>query len=474
MTAVSPQAPARADLEAKLARCQVPGIEGSALCGRFDVSEAPGSGSGRTIGLNVVLLPATTDSVHPDALVFLAGGGVVPATRFAGFITRAFPILRRGRDVLLVDQRGTWGSHPLACEPPGPRAAAEPLGAQRLLLAALICRDSLARRADLRAYTTQAAVEDLEAVRTWLGYQSLSLYGVSYGTKVAQVYMRRYADRVRAAVLYGVVPVSVPTQLDLARSAQESLALVFQRCASDEVCRAVFPNLAAEFDSLLVRLTAKPVSVAMERPDGSSLSVFITDRAVRDLVQAMLGSARAVERLPLLIHAAHGGDLAPMARALIGDGPPPLSGPPRGVFLSLICSESIPQVQADQVEAPTRGTFFGAEPVRSQLELCARWPRATLDPDFWQPVQASVPVLALSGDLDPITPPRYGELVVAGFANGRHLTLPNRSHNDVDPCITSLFERFLIAGNGTALDTSCVSTAAPLRFATSVRPPPRP
>jgi hypothetical protein len=199
----------------------------------------------------------------------------------------------------------------------------------------------------------------------------------------------------------------------------------------------------------------------------------ITDRAVRDLVQGMLGSARGVERLPLIIHLAHTGDYLPMARALVGDGPAPPPGAPRGVFLSLICSEAIPQVHRDDVDRLTRGTFFGDAPVRSQMELCADWPRAPLPPDFWEPVRASVPVLALAGDLDPITPPRYAELVTANLKRGRYLLLPNRSHNDVDPCVTSLFEHFLIAGSDAGLDTSCVALPAPLRFATQLPASPR-
>ena len=91
---------------------------------------------------------------------------------------------------------------------------------------------------------------------------------------------------------------------------------------------------------------------------------------------------------------------------------------------------------------------------------------------FWQPVSASVPVLAISGDLDPITPPRYAESVARELKHGTHIVVPNRSHNDVDPCITSMFENFLIAGSSAGLDTSCVALPHPLHFATSPSTPP--
>jgi pimeloyl-ACP methyl ester carboxylesterase len=466
------QAPRRASLASKLQPCSPQGVESGALCAKFDVPETRGTVGGRTIALNIVVLPATSDSIASDALLFLAGGGVVPATRYAAFLTRALPTLRRNRDVVLIDQRGTWNSNPLNCSPPGPSAEAQPPSSERMVAATIACRDSLAARADLRAYTTSAAIEDIEAVRAWLGYNQVSFYAVSYGTKVAQAYLRAHPDRARAAALYGVVPISQPSQLDLAGSAQRSLNRVFDLCAADGACRSAFPRVSVEFDSLLRRLTAAPARVSLARPDGASIPVTITDRAVRDLTQAMLGGARSIERLPVLIQQASAGQYEPLARAIIGDGPPPPPGPPRGVFLSILCSEAIPQVREGDIESATRATFFGDAPVRSQMQTCASWPRATLPGDFWQPVRAAVPVLAMSGDLDPITPPQYGELVVSGLANARHIVLSNRSHNDVDPCITSLVEQFLIAGNAARLDTSCVARPAPLRFATQLPAPP--
>jgi pimeloyl-ACP methyl ester carboxylesterase len=457
------QAPVRPDFAQKLQHCRASGLEEEVFCGRYEVRENRRDPSGRTIALNLVVLPATTDSVASDALVFLAGGGVVPATRYAGFLARAFPNLRRHRDILLADQRGTWNSNPLSCDQPD-GASAGLAGIGEVIVATRGCRDALAERADLRAYNTAVAMDDLDAVRGWLGYQAVNLYGVSYGTKAAQVYLRQHPGRVRSAVLYGVVPLSVPSQLDLASSAQASLERVFGLCARDAACGAAFPNLPAEFDSLLSRLAREPTT--LEPPSGSIRETRITDRALRDLVQSMLGAARAIERLPLLIHSAYLGDYHPVALALAGKGQPPPPPAPRGLFLSIICSEAIPQIDAHDVSQATRGSFFGDAPVRSQMRFCADWPRASLPNGFWVPVRAQVPVLALSGDLDPITPPRYGEVVVQNLANGLHIVLPNRSHNDVDPCITSMFEGFLIAGGAAGLDTSCVAASTPLRFAT--------
>jgi pimeloyl-ACP methyl ester carboxylesterase len=452
------QSPVRARFAGKLLPCAVPGVADSVLCGRFEVPEDRSAPGGRKVSLNVVVAPATGDSVTRDPLVFLAGGGVAPATRYAGFLSRAFPRLRQHRDILLVDQRGTWGSQPLAC------AGADSPGDTASALAALRrCRDSLATVADLRLYTTPNAMDDLDQVRAWLGYERVNLYGVSYGTKAAQVYIRQHPDRVRAAVLYGVVPLSLPTQLDLAASAQATFERVCRACAADSACRAMTPDLNHDLDTLLAQLARRPMRVTTFGRPGTPRSIDVTDRAVRDLVQAMLGGSRPIERLPYLIHAAATGDLTPVARALSDDGGPP--PPPRGVFLCILCSEAMPEVEPAAIERATSGTFFGDFSVRWQLRQCTEWPRGPLPRDFWRPVTANVPVLAISGDLDPITPPRYAESVVRGFPNGRHIVVPNRSHNDVDPCITGLFERFLIAGTTAGLDTSCAALPRPLHFA---------
>ena len=458
--------PVRAQFAGKLAPCAVTGVADTVLCGRFEVPEDRSKPGGRKISLNVVVVPATGDSVASDPLVFLAGGGVAPATRYAGFLSRAFPRLRQHRDILLVDQRGTWGSQPLACG--GAPGAGAPADTATALEALRRCRDSLATAADLRMYTTSSAMDDLDAVREWLGYERVNLYGVSYGTRAAQVYIRQHPDRVRAAVLYGVVPLALPSQLDLAASAQATFERVCRACAADTACHAVTADLKGDLEALLAELAEQPMRVTTFGQPGSPRTIDVTDRAVRDLVQVMLGGSRPIERLPFLIHRAATGDLRPLGMALADDGGPP--PPPRGVFLCILCSEAMPQVDASAISRATSGTFFGDFPVRWQLRQCAEWPRATLQRDFWKPVTSGVPLLAVSGDLDPITPPRYAEAVVRGFAAGRHIVVPSRSHNDVDPCITSLFESFLIAGTTAGLDTSCVMMPRPLRFATGAGP----
>ena len=101
------------------------------------------------------------------------------------------------------------------------RAARASAPEDRYLAYVAACRASLAQRADVRQYMTTLAMEDLDEVRAWLGYGMVNLYGASYGTSAAATYIRRYPTRVRTVVMHGVVPLDVPMQVDLARSAQQ-------------------------------------------------------------------------------------------------------------------------------------------------------------------------------------------------------------------------------------------------------------
>ena len=110
---------------------------------------------------------------------------------------------------------------------------------------------------------------------------------------------------------------------------------------------------------------------------------------------------------------------------------------------------------------------MGSLRVGQDVSACREWVRGPLPPGFWTPVQSSVPLLALNGALDHVTPPRYGERVAQSFANARHLVLPQRGHNDTDPCVNGIIEAFMLAGSLAGLDASCLTKTEDLSFALS-------
>ncbi len=449
----------------KLKPCRVPDVEEEVLCGRYEVYENR-AGTGRKIGLNIVVLPAKTPDVAPDPLVFLAGGGVAPATRYARYFSRAFPDLRLHRDILLVDQRGSGGSNGLECELLTDPTNAEYRDEARFMEAVRRCRKESEKKADLRYYTTPLAMDDLDEVRGWLGYPRLNLFGVSYGTKAAMVYLRQHPERVRAVVMHGVVPLDAPMWLELPRSSQQALDQAFAACAGQLGCRDAFPNLAQEFSTLLQRLAEKPVRVKVSKPEtGQEVEVPIDAEVLRGFVAGVLFSTARIHDLPLVIHLAHEGDYQPLARRVAFRGE---SGIPKGVYLSIVCSEQMLQLDARSLPAAAAGTFVGEFRLGREILACGEWTRGWLPKDYWTPVRSNVPALIMTGALDHATPPRYGELVARSLAGSRHLVLPSRAHNDTDPCVSGMVQAFVTAGSSQGLDTSCLAKTEGLSFALRV------
>src|SRR5688572_2640808 len=252
-----------------LAPCTVAGVDASAnaQCGTLTVPENRTTNRGRTIGLRVVVLPATGRDRAPDPVFFIAGGPGSSIVADAGFLARHPSGLRERRDFVLVDQRGTGGSAVLDCPFYGPPDSLQSfLGDFMPLDAVRRCRLAFSRTTNLTQYTTTVAVGDLDDVRAALGAEQINLTGGSYGTRASLEYMRRYPKRVRTASLYGVVPPSLAMPQHFARDAQVALDAVVAECGVDASCRAAFPRLSADVGTVLAELTRAPASVTLDHP----------------------------------------------------------------------------------------------------------------------------------------------------------------------------------------------------------------
>lgn len=455
-------APVRAVIS-KLKPCHVANVEEEVLCGSYEVYENRAAAIGRKISLNIVVLPAKSSDVKSDPLVFLAGGGVAPATGYAGYFSKAFSDLRQHRDILLIDQRGTGGSNPLECDLQTDPSNAEYRDDARFVEAVRRCRAKVEQKADLRYYTTPIAMDDLDEVREWLGYPQLNLYGASYGTGASVVYARQHPDHVRTITLQGVMPLDVPVWLEYPKSSQHAIDHVFNECAKQKSCHDAFPNLPQEFDALLKRLADKPVHVKVkESENDEEIDVPIDAEILAVFISRVLYSAERIHDLPLMIHLAYSGDYQPLAKKLAIK---PDNSIPKGVYLSIVCAEEIPKFDAAALPAASADSFLGSFRISREVLACKQWPQGWLPKDYRTPVKSDVPALVMNGSLDHVTPQRYGEHVAQSLSNSKHLVLPNRGHNDTDPCVAGIVTAFITAGNLNSLDTSCLSKTEDLSFA---------
>lgn len=435
----------------ELTACPDVGVPG-ALCGVHAVPESADlSVGGRTLSLEIVVLPATGPERRPDPVFYLPGGPGAPASgSVRGFAERP---ARRRHDFVFVDTRGTRGDDALTCEPEAGRDVRDRLAIFARAQVFADCRDRLQSIADLGEYSTPRMVDDIEAVRQALGYGPINLIGTSGGTRTALVYMRRYPASVRAVVLNGAVPLAFRNPLHHARSAQDALDGLVDLCERRPGCAAAYPRLRQEVHEVAERLDRQPLDVPVTHPrTGETIRVRFDRTLFGESLRQLMYSSRNGARIPALVHAAAGGDLGAFAdRAVAGAIGVSI---PMGMLSSIVCSEDTARIREEEIPAETDGTLLGDTRVRQQLAVCAVWPRARLDPDFAAPVATHHPTLILSGTLDPVTPPRWGEETARHLPQSLHLVVPG-GHGVGGPCLDSIEERFLDTGSVRDLDVGC-------------------
>jgi pimeloyl-ACP methyl ester carboxylesterase len=363
------------------------------------------------------------------------------------------PVLRQ-RDIILVDQRGTGKSHPLECR--NESNSLEELTESNEGALGRLRRCLKGYDADVRFYTTTIAMDDLDDVRAHLGYERINLYGGSYGTRAALVYVRQHGAHVRSMVLDGVAPTEMRIPLFAARDAQRALDKLLTDCEADSACRTAQPGLAARVRALLTRLE-RPVRVEVMHPrTGIRETVSIDARIVAGVLFGALYSPLTASLVPALIAHAEQNDFQNLlALAYASEDSENMS---LGMQLSVLCSEDAPRVTPEDVQDQSEGTVFGVHLSRGQLQACEGWPRGEVDESYFEPVTSHVPALVLSGDLDPVTPPGWGDSVAKHLKNARHVTVPATGHGVIGtPCGQELIRRFIESGSADDLDVSCVT-----------------
>jgi pimeloyl-ACP methyl ester carboxylesterase len=393
-----------------------------ARCGTFGVAENRARPDGRTIGLKVLVLPASSEPVRGDAVAYLAGGPGDAATEEA--IAQGWQSLgtHTYRDLLLVDQRGTGGSQP-------------------------------PRNADVTQYGTRMAMDDLDAVRAALGYQQLDLIGSSYGATAAQVYLRLHPSSVRTLILLGGTALNVPFLGRYAVNAQHALDQLARLCAAQPDCRKAFPGWERQFGQLVKAWNAHPANGT----SGNELA---------SVVHGMLLNLQDAVSIPLLISGAAKGDYAPLKHARAAS-PESANADLNLMGASIWCNEPWTGLSA---RGPWDTAFasYTTAWIAALRRACSSVPKRAEPRSLWTlPTRSRAPVLAFAGGADPQDPVTNLPNLKQHFPNSRTIVFPHFGHSwsGVAGCVDQTVTDFIQRGTTKALDTtSCTRAAVPPPF----------
>ena len=436
----------------------------AAYCTPFEVPENRADPHSRKIQLKLAIVKSDAQVAAKDLVVYLAGGPGEAATEGYAQLSPAFAPLRKHHDILLLDQRGTGDSHPLDC-PQAARAmqasANQPFDAQRVRAQTAQCLAEVRKTADPQYYTTTDAVADLEAVRQALGAPKFDLIGISYGTRMAQQYAHAHPDAVRSIVLDGVVPNPLVLGADFAGNLERALKLQSEACVAAPACKAAFGNPYAAVHALYDKLRAQAAQATFPNPKTfQSMSKPVTADTLAGVVRLFSYNAETAALLPLTVAQAAKGDYTPLmgqAQILAGSLDTAMN---TGMQLSVVCAEDADLLQPRPQDADM---ILGSELVDAIKAECAVWPHGARPADFHAPFKSSIPTLLLSGERDPVTPPRYAEEVLKGLGNARSLVASGMGHSILmRGCVPKLVDQFIAHLQPGKLDAACVKQIGPI------------
>jgi len=428
-------------------------LTASARCGELEVPENPADASGRTLELAYAVLPRRNRSAETEPLFFLAGGPGQSARDMLPIMQRALNEVNRNHDLIFLDQRGTGGSNALECTFDDPENWLD------MDLPAISERLRECRRgwdADVRFYTTGHGADDIDALRAHYGFEQINLYGGSYGTRMAQVYLRRHPERVRSVIIDGVVPTRLHLGSEHGLKLDQALNRLFTACAENADCNASFPDLGNAFSSLVERFRDETLDLVVTDPrTGRAIDLPFNRDVLASSLRFLAYGPQSQSIIPYLVHeAATTGSPDRLASQALITQEQMDDMIAIGLNFAVGCSEDWPgwPRQLDQ-----SGTLLGDAMLEFYDTVCDWWPAGQVNADFHRPFDSDVPMLILSGELDPVTPPEYGDEANEQFSNSLHLVGTGLGHIVVThPCFGRIASEFIETASPDDLDLECL------------------
>ena len=389
-------------------------------------------GLSRVLKLPVAALPARGQATGPP-IVFLHGG---PGGSGLGFAQsdageEFFSAMRDAGEVVVFDQRGGPMTTPAliaprSMPPPEDVLLNQEKFSEYFVAEAKSAVGAFEGKADLTCYTTVENAKDLDLLRQGLGVEKIKLLAHSYGTHLAQAYLKQFPDRVESAVLMGTEGLDMTVKLPSAYKKQ--LDQLTELIRDHPNTKNDVPNFSLLLQRAVARLDREPL-VARIPVAGESKEYKVGGFGLMWLLRWDIGDTADLPMFPRIVQAAYDGDVTPLLPMLRKRHAQVSAGFP---LVSLVMDEAsgADPARLDLVKRESAGFFF-APVVNMGLDaLSGQLGGTILGPDFRQPVRTNVPTLFVSGTLDSNTPPSQAEDVRKGFARSWHLVMRNGGHED--------------------------------------------
>jgi pimeloyl-ACP methyl ester carboxylesterase len=445
-------------------------IEGESIaCGVVTVPESRDGLSDANIELAVVILLATGEETFAP-MIYLAGGpGNSGTAAVADFIDDP---VRESVSIIFLDQRGTGYSQPSLDCPEVTEGDSD--------TATLDCYNRLVESGIvLDAYRTSENAADVYDVISALNLDSVTLYGISYGTRLALTLMKDPHPAIQSVILDGVYPPSVYAYEDDATNIARVFTLIFEGCAQDEACNATFPDLGNTFVMAFDSLNSDPLIVT--NADGDE-EEFTGESLLSELFSSFYDTA-SIPYAPFLIYAAYNRDAESLQsffyadqsealnthRLLLFKQEPENDGNSEGMFNNVECADEIPfnrpeaiASEAASLEMPPEWEEGAVQGAMEILSLCDTWVVTASDDSVREATVSDIPTLILNGEYDPVTPPHWAEIAAETLTHSYLFIIPAGGHGviDMSECTAGIAAQFL-TDPLTAPDGSCIDDMQP-------------
>ncbi len=433
--------------------CYLNGLSERVQCGSVKVPEDYGEPEGKQITIHYAIIPAIKEALGQAPLLAVSGGPGQSAIDQAKLFAQTFYRIRQDRDLILVDQRGTGKSNILECSEVMLSDSLsfndEKIDQTEVARACLEEQD-----ADVVHYGSLTALKDFERVRQQLSIDRWHLYGISYGTRMVQLYMRHYPEQVATATLDGVVPMQ-QSVITVGHAINRAFDQVLEDCKTTDLCQKRFPELETQFDKIVKDLAVAPVKTSVLHPLTSKQSEFLVtqNKFLSSLRLAMYNpSSRSL--VPYIINAAAKGNYRPLLGLLNGSSD---IGIAMGMHMAVVCGEDFHRLTPGQEQQLVQSSVVAAKMVELFKQTCPVWQIPTVSEDFSEPVNSDIPTLLLSGEMDPATPPSWGEMAAEQMTNSLHLVAPYATHGVAfQSCASELIAQLIDTESIADLDSSCL------------------